>query len=40
MNRAIQDKVETMVANKMLSGTALPGTRIIFTPEEVEEIRN
>lgn len=40
MNRAIQDKVETLVANKILQGTAMPGTKISFTPEEIEEIRN
>jgi ATP-dependent Clp protease ATP-binding subunit ClpC len=40
MNRAIQDKVETMVATKILRGEALPGTKIVFTPEEINEIRN
>lgn len=39
MNRAIQDKVETFVANKMLEGTASPGTKIVFSPEEIAEIR-
>lgn len=40
MNRAIQDKVETFVADKILQGTALPGTKLVFTPEEIEAIRN
>jgi ATP-dependent Clp protease ATP-binding subunit ClpC len=40
MNRAIQDKVETMIADKILSGAAQPGTKIIFTPEEIAAIRN
>ena len=40
MNRAIQDKVETMVADKILSGLAVPGTKIVFTPEEIEAVRS
>ncbi|MBI2474269.1 MAG: ATP-dependent Clp protease ATP-binding subunit [Candidatus Taylorbacteria bacterium] len=39
MNRAIQDKVETMIADKILGGEAQPGTKIVFTPEEIETIR-
>jgi ATP-dependent Clp protease ATP-binding subunit ClpC len=39
MNRAIQDKVETMVADKILRGETQPGTKIAFTSEEVEAIR-
>jgi len=40
MNRAIQDKVETFVADKILRREALPGTKLAFTPEEIAAIRN
>jgi ATP-dependent Clp protease ATP-binding subunit ClpB len=39
MNRAIQDKVETMVADKILKGEALPGTKIIFNQEDLLKMR-
>lgn len=39
MNRAIQNKVETLVADKILQGNALPGSKIIFTPEELNAVR-
>ncbi len=40
MNRAIQDKVETMLADKILRGEAPAGTRVVFSTEEIEGIRN
>jgi ATP-dependent Clp protease ATP-binding subunit ClpC len=39
MNRAIQDKVESMLADKILRGEASPGTKIVFTSEEIQSIR-
>lgn len=39
MNRAIQDKVETLVADKILKGEAQAGTKIVFSPEEILAIR-
>lgn len=39
MNRAIQDKVESILADKILRGEASPGTKIVFTSEEIQSIR-
>ncbi|MES2087884.1 MAG: AAA family ATPase [Patescibacteria group bacterium] len=35
MNRAIQEKVEQAVAQRMIAGTAKSGTRVELTPEEL-----
>lgn len=40
MNRAIQDKVETFIADKILRGEAPPGSKISFTQKEIEAIRD
>lgn len=39
MNRAIQDKVESLIADKILRGEATPGTKIVFSQKEIENIR-
>ena len=39
MNRAIQDKIETMVADKILRGEAPAGTKIVFSQEDIKQIR-
>jgi ATP-dependent Clp protease ATP-binding subunit ClpA len=40
MNRAIQDKIETMVADKILRGEAPAGTKIVFGSEDLIRVRN
>jgi ATP-dependent Clp protease ATP-binding subunit ClpB len=39
MNRVIQDKVESLIADKILRGEATPGTKIVFSQKEIENIR-
>ncbi len=39
MNRAIQDKIETIVADKILRGEAPAGTKIVFSQEDIKQIR-
>ena len=36
INRAIQDNVEEIVAKKLISGDAKPGSKVIITKEELE----
>jgi len=40
INRAIQDNVEEIVARKLISGEAQPGSKIIITREELELTNN
>jgi ATP-dependent Clp protease ATP-binding subunit ClpA len=40
MNRAIQDKIETMVADKILRGEAPQGTKIVFNQQDIVQVRS
>jgi ATP-dependent Clp protease ATP-binding subunit ClpC len=39
MNRAIQDKVEQIIATKLIKGEAWPGSQIVITSPELEKIK-
>jgi len=36
LNRAIQDKVEGLIAKKIISGSLPPGAEIVLNPDELK----